>query len=266
MRDYWSCSKLADWIRGVPKPHSATPEEWASWEKKAKIKPVRYWLAEEGLDLVQNIVLLPLNILRNLLSYIDNRWIHKTHALTSILKPGKWHDLDTRLLHSLFDELVNFVEIELALINLASEKYSISWYHKFTHFIFWRNSEAGIEYLDWSAQLKHDEEWDDKNNPNYNQPTSQAIAAQEILRLYEWWKKERPNRPDPMDASGWSEYCEKKRQGADPDDDLGWISCNSNDEERRKILDLCHKMEKEQEDEDTEMLIRLIKIRSSLWT
>jgi hypothetical protein len=34
----------------------------------------------------------------------------------------------------------------------------------------------------------------------------------------------------------------------------------------RQILEVCHKMESEQENEDTEMLIRLIKIREHLWT
>jgi hypothetical protein len=36
--------------------------------------------------------------------------------------------------------------------------------------------------------------------------------------------------------------------------------------ETMRILDLCHKIEQEQKDEDTEMMIRLIKIRESLWT
>lgn len=33
-----------------------------------------------------------------------------------------------------------------------------------------------------------------------------------------------------------------------------------------QILEVCHKVESEQENEDTEMLIRLIKIRKHLWT
>jgi len=36
MKDYWSNSKVADIIRGIKKPNSATTEEWADWEKKAK--------------------------------------------------------------------------------------------------------------------------------------------------------------------------------------------------------------------------------------
>lgn len=45
--EYWSCSKFADCLRGTPKIHSGTAEEWNGWEKTAKVKKERYWLAEE---------------------------------------------------------------------------------------------------------------------------------------------------------------------------------------------------------------------------
>ncbi|MBA2656611.1 MAG: hypothetical protein H0U70_06445 [Tatlockia sp.] len=51
---YWSCTKLADWIRGAPTLISGTSEEWRSWEKSAKVKRLRFWLAETGLDSLQN--------------------------------------------------------------------------------------------------------------------------------------------------------------------------------------------------------------------
>ena len=38
------------------------------------------------------------------------------------------------------------------------------------------------------------------------------------------------------------------------------------EERSRKILRICPKMEQKQEDEDTEMLIRLVKLRQSIWT
>jgi hypothetical protein len=36
--------------------------------------------------------------------------------------------------------------------------------------------------------------------------------------------------------------------------------------ETRRILDLLREIEKQQDDEDTEMMIRLIKVRNHLWT
>ncbi|MBI5346010.1 MAG: hypothetical protein HZB76_02560 [Chlamydiae bacterium] len=267
---YWSCSKFADWLRGSLKPHSGTEEEWKTWEKAAKAKKIRYWLAEEGLDFLQNLGRWPLNLRH----YLDNRWFAKTHALTSNLKRGQWHDFDTRLLHALFDELVNFVEIEQAWHFLLCskedrKKYKLSWYRK--NFSFgWRCKEAGLAYLEWAAGLKNNEDWIEKNDPSFDQPTEQALAAQQTILLYKWWKEERPRRLDPMDASGLSDYYEKRCQDSESQGyELSWICCDvdePNKEHLSKILKICQKMEQEQEAEDTEMLIRLIKIRGSLWT
>ncbi len=51
-------------------------------------------------------------------------------------------------------------------------------------------------------------------------------------------------------------------------DDLDNLIMNMEEpcEKSRRLLEFCHQMEKEQDDEDTEMLIRLIKIRHHLWT
>lgn len=72
---------------------------------------------------------------------------------------------------------------------------------------------------------------------------------------------ERPNRPDPSMVSGWNEYCEKRNS-------LRNIFSKTNDDREyiSKILDVQHNIEKEQDDEDTAMLIRLIKVRHNLWT
>lgn len=262
--NYWSCTKFADWVHGMAKPNAATSEAWNAWHKSAKMKKFRYWLAEEGLDGLQKFIYWPMSHLQNLRYYIINRWLHKTHALTSNLKRGQWHEFDTRLLHSAFDSLVDFVEIEQAAMHLIC---SDADQRKFKG----RCPSAGIAYLEWASQLKADEEWVDKNDPDYGKPTHQALAAQETYALYKWWKEERQKRPDPMDAGGWSDFCEKRRQAAALRGDESWCSFSENESEEekelsRKILDMCCKIEQEQMDEDTAMLIRLIKLRSSLWT
>ena len=103
-----------------------------------------------------------------------------------------------RLLHSLFDELVNFVEIEQAQrhVSSADEKCkgdTRPWYDKFLHIGRWRNPEAGLAYLAWSSGLRYDEDWVDKDDPDFGKPTLQALAAPEITLLHKWWKEERPN-------------------------------------------------------------------------
>ena len=48
---YWSCSRFVDWLRGTAKISSGTGSEWRLWKTAAKeTHPIRYWLAEEGLD------------------------------------------------------------------------------------------------------------------------------------------------------------------------------------------------------------------------
>jgi hypothetical protein len=167
------------------------------------------------------------------------------------------------MLHSAFDSLVDFVEIEQAWHHLVcSDK-------KYRKAIFrirqWRNTEAGLEYLNWAASLLQNEDWVNKNDPDFGKPTHQALAAVETIALYKWWKESRPKRPNPMDASGWSDYCNSRWKG-----DRLWLDLEDETEEERKhayeIRAILSKMEREQEEEDTEMLIRLVKLRKSLWT
>lgn len=272
MRNYWSCSKFADWVRGMPKPLVGTCEEWKAWEKTAKEKRFRYWLAENGLDHLQDIIFFPVTCLNDLRYYIKNRWVNKTHALTSKLKRGEWHEFDSRLLYSAFEELVNFVEIELAWQQIIfsgdeDRKYNPSWYVTAFRIWPWRCPEAGIANLIWASELKNDEEWFDKNGPDYGKPTKQALAAQETLALYRWWKEGRPNRPDPGEASGWNKYYEEASRSA-KDNDGGLFSFTKREISQDSLNSnkLYHQMEDEQEEEDTAMLVRLVKHRRNIWT
>lgn len=264
MKNYWSCTKFADWIRGTPKPPSATTEGWSNWEKTAKVKSFRYWLAEEGLEYLQNFLFWPVNRIKAIRFYVNNRWVTKSHTLTSNLKKGSWYDFDTRLLHSLFDELINVVEIEFAWKNALSskeeqKKYKTPLYRALFRINNWRCPEAGIDYLNWASQLIFDETMVTTDNPDFGKPTSQAHAAQEILVLYRWWKEDRPKRPSPSDASGLTAYNEKNPNNKD-------IFSMKKDNFPRSIMDNYHKIEEQYDTEDTAMLIRLIKIRHHLWT
>lgn len=250
---YWSNTKFAGWLRKKVRPDVTALKEW---EKASQIKKWLFWVAEDGLDYLQNVIYWPSDILQHIRWYVSNRWVYKTHALTSNLKRGKFHEFDARLLHALFDELVIFVEIEKAWdyvfwIEEEPKMHRRPWYCKFPGVRLPRIPEAGLSYLQWASKLKSDS----------GEPTHQAYAAQEMIILYKWWKEERPKRPHPGDTSGWTEYCANKNS----------LSCffNSDELEKKKrseISEICDKMEKEQEDEDTEILIRLIKIRYSLWT
>lgn len=276
--NYWSCSKFADWLRGTPKPIAGTSEEWDDWNKAAETKhPIRYWLAEEALDRIQKFINWPLDQLYDIKYYINNRWVTRTHALTahpSSIKPGTWCDLGNRFLPCLFNELVDFVEVELAWWHLAwspeeRPKYNMPWWAVgWWRIRTWRCPQAGLDNLDWQSKLVWQPEECEEGSPNVGKPTYQAERALEILALYKWWKEVYPNRPDPHDASGWTEYCRLKRE-EHGDKGLSFFKETKNKELRKmgdKALKLSYKIEQQYEREDEQMMIRLIKIRNSLWT
>lgn len=274
---YWSCSKFADWIRGIEKGDAKTSRGWREWEREGKrLHPIRYWIAEEALDAIQNFIWWPVDKLYDIKYYVNNRWVTRTHALTAHprdIRPGQWQDVGYRILPCLFNELVDFVEVEQAWSHIAWDTearkkyrppfYAWGWFRWRT----WRCPEAGLDYLRWASELRHDDEWD-KGSEHYGQPTRQALAAQEILALYDWWVNVRPQRVDPHDASGWSAHCDRLRER-----DGGLLSGldheNETAEERAEVtrmLDESYRLEEQYEQEDEDMMIRLIRIRRSLWT
>ena len=272
---YWTIGWFADWLRGTPKLNCGTSKEWRDWEHQARAAhPIRYWLAEEGLDILQRIVFWPTDQLYAIKYYFNNRFISRTHALTAHprdIKPGEWHDVGNRFLPCLFNELVDFVEVELAWWHLAwsdkaeRAKYNAPWWRfGWWNIRVWRCPQAGLDNLAWQMKLTN-EEFLDEDQKHLAEPTLQAKNAAEMLALYKWWTEERPKRPDPAEASGWSAYCDNKRSRGNSvwdmleDDDGDTIDTGPMLEKMREI-------EETYENEDEEMMIRLIKIRSSLWT
>jgi len=276
MRDYWTCSKFADWIRGTMKPSAETSKGWATWKKEAQRKhPIRFWIAEEGLDKIQDVWCYIPERINDVRYYINNRWVSRTHALTAHprdIPRGEWRDVGNRFLPCLFNELVDFVEVEQAWHHVmwdsdARKRYQTPWWRSgWLRWRTWRCPDAGIEYLIWASGLKVDEGMGvTKDSEDYGQPTYQAKAAKEILELYRWWKEVYPKRPDPMDASGWSAYCELRRKNGR--DFFDFEDKTPEEAEMSKTaLDKSHELEAQYEAEDEAMMIRLIKIRQSLWT
>ena len=234
--NYWSCSKFANWIRSEDKPFALEWDKWSEWHNNAeKNNPVRYWVAETLLDKLQDIVNFPLDVYHTIEVYVRNRWIDKIHYLRTGLPPGDYYDTDYRILHGLFNELVIFVESELAHLS----KYKSDKKYKF---VKGRCKEAGLDYLNWADQLILNEEYGvQKDDPEYGKPSNQAIDSKKIRELYDWWTVVRPNRYDPY------ELFSKETHG-------------------KEYYKLIGQIEDRYCQEDTAMLIELIKIRGSLWS
>jgi hypothetical protein len=167
---------------------------------------------------------------------------------------------------------VEYVEVELAWWHVvwddaARKQFKTPWYGTgWFRWRVWRCKEAGLANLEWQRNLRWKEEECGADSPNIGQLTQQAIKAQEVLDLYKWWTEVYRNRPDPYEASGWSEYCEASRIA-----NGGKLSFSSDKSpELKKMSDkamkLLDKIERSYEKEDEEMLIRLIKVRKGLWT
>jgi len=274
---YWSCTPFADWIRGTKKLGAGTAEEWDDWNTAAQIKHnFRYWLAEGALGHIQDFVTWPTRKIYDIKYYINNRWVSRTHGLTAHardIKPGQWQDVGNRFLPCLFNELVDFVEVETAWSHIAwgdketRAKYEAPfWASGWWRWRTWRSPQAGLDHLDWAMTLTN-EEWLAEGEKHKSEPTGQATSAKEIKELYLWWTTVYPNRPDPHDASGWSDYCEASRIANGGK--LSWSGGDKSPELKKqsdKSLKLLQKIEEAYEAEDEAMLIRLIKIRNSLWT
>jgi len=204
---YWGNSRLAKWLQnkvGVVKPVALELHRWKEWNKAYETNhPFVAWLTEDVFDMLQNIVMYPADVVHAARYYIKNRFFDKIHYLPTRLEPGRHYDVDTRLLHGLFETLIDFVEVEKAHMHLWLEEKPQPLRYRFP-LLRWtsiRSRELGMKYLAWETTL-------DKPDLEPEQRCDgQAEVAREIIALYTWWKDVRPLRKDPYDLSGWSEYC-----------------------------------------------------------
>lgn len=107
--------------------------------------------------------------------------------------------------------------------------------------------EKGLDTLAWelSDDLKEDCLW-------------QHEAALEQKAIYDWWKANKDR--DPFVDSGLQAYYDRKREKGES------LFSNVGDPEWKELNKKHTQMERQYKQEEEDMLIRLIKIRDSLWT
>lgn len=243
---YWSHSWVSVLIGKLlgapPRPKWGTMEEWAAYNKNRRKNFPLLEITENILHKLQNIYMFPSDVYHSIRIYIRNRFIDKLHVLDTGLKKGAYASYDYRLLHGIFNSFVQFIENEQTLKNL---KWEITLVNEF-------------EWLPREEALIH---------PDYGKPCPQAIAGQEKLALYTWWKEIRPARVDGYELSGFAKW---SKENKDEDDDIFSLCCDDGNEtktEARKALSArWREIDEAYDKEDEEMMIRLIKLRHSLWT
>jgi hypothetical protein len=244
------------------KPTALGWGEWEDWHAETKAnRPIAYFIMEtipDKWDDLKRSVTRPYN---NARSWVRYRVFDKHHVIKTGLKPD-YYELETRMLHGMFSMLIDFVEVQSAWMHVvfdddeAAKRRAPWWSIGWTRFKAFRDPEAGLAHLRWEMTL------DDEKLPVHERNPGQAEMAREVWELYHWWKFVRPQRPDPHDVSGWSEYCKKRS--------MRELFSNDRDPDDRKLsmemINHSNEIEKAYDDEDEAMLIRLVKLRKSLWT
>ena len=165
--------------------------------------------------------------IRNLFSKIRCR-IKRYYLVDTKLDRYQYHDITEKMLWANFSMLNDYVDIELVHMYKWSYGDKPSTIHKGLKYC--------LEFIE-NWEMKDDfgsEEWRKK----YEIETKQFYK--EVYDLYWWWNFIRPIRIDPFD--------------------LYYV--DGSEENTKKSFDI----ERQYNEEDQEMLIRLINIRERLWT
>lgn len=245
------------WMAYNP-PGALTSTGWRLFRYEFKhAAPIRYWIKH----IAKRKYYLPIKWkYRKVADYLRYRLINRYHVVKTGLPPG-WTDVDSKMLHTCFTMLVDFVEVEKAWHHYVwSDDCKMSWCQKhmplYDKFIPFRRPDLGLAHLDWEASL------DDPSIPVQDQSPQQAQDAREQRELYVWWTKLRPARKE-LDMPGYSD------QGlgdilAPLDDDFDHEA-----EDYKMYREICNRnaeIGREWDKEDEEMFHRLINIRKSMWT
>jgi hypothetical protein len=209
--------------------------------------------------------------------------IRKHHCIRISSLDRRYYDTDTRLLHGCFQLLVDFIEVEKASHQRSSNLYEKGGWKWFLYknspwWLNWlvcpRSRKLGMQYLDWEMAIP--DEVVEREDGTVDGCPGQSEAAKEQRALYTWWTEVYPNRIDPMDLSGLSEFFDKNRSkimkfkpvtiGGEEMYESYNLLTDEETEEYDRVSKLCWKLEADYELEEKAMLKRLMDIKDTLWT
>jgi len=244
--------KFKHWMAYSP-PGALSARGWRLFNREYKKNaPIRYLLNK---TIKRKIINRIVNNIAHVKYWIIYRTTERSHVVKTELKPD-YIELSKRMLYASFFLLKEHVEIDSAWHNHCvsgnltfCEKY-MPFYNILTKF---KNPELGVAYFEWAATL------DNPALPPHEQSPDQARSAREVLALYTWWTLLRPAREEATRTT--YSYQGFELGSLDSSFDVNapdYVSYMA-------AMDKINDMEEIWEQEDTDMLIRLIKIRKSLW-
>ena len=228
--------------KGLGPNVARSSEDWHYFRIYHKeYNPIRYFLNND----FESVFIWPWSMrLQRLTEWVKYRTTKRYHIIKTGMKPG-YSDVSEKMLYVNFNMLKDFIEVEKAhMWNWSGEQPDME--------------QPGVSHLIWEIGL-------DADNSFKNQQSANALEQYE---LYDWWTNQRPYRQDDA-VEEWEAYHKVKKEIYD-DDANNFFRDDLDTEElkvlRKTWLDKSNTIEKHNLEEDESMLIRLIKIRGSLWT
>ena len=246
--------KFKKWMEFNP-PYALDADGWEEFKMRfRKEAPIRYFLTEVAGFKISMIG----TRLSRTVWWIRHRTTNRYHVVKTGLEPG-WHDVDEKILHVCFNMLVDYVEQECASMNVVfsneARREAYGWRAKLPR-VFrenWRSREHGLAHLEWEMTLDDPSLSVDERSPH------QAEKARAVKQLYLWWVDERPKREEleyPLEEGIGMKTLSAKWKAANPEKAAATADWAKQS----------HILEKAWDDEDTLMLMKLVKIRKGLWT
>lgn len=249
--------KLKSWANYNP-PGALSAKGWRLFNNEFKEKArIRFWFKNE----FKHLITLPIKWkYESIMRWIRYRTYDRYHIIKTGLPPG-YYEIDTLMLNVNFNMLKDFVEVEQAIRYFWTSDAFIhrSWAEKYVPFYYkfypFRRPDLGIAYFNWAATL------DDVALPVHERCDAQAAAAKEVLILYKWWVEDRPARVP-------------EKRGEYDDQGFGILGCFDDDfnkeaEDYKIYIETMNRQVDQEKlwiQEDDDMLVRLIRVRQSLWT
>ena len=213
---------------------------------------------------------------------ILNRTFCKHHVIKTDLEPG-WYDKDTLMIHGLFQLLVDFVEVELGHQRYTFDNKDtgiVSKWSKSKRLRYWLGDLPLIRYIVKTKFIEHGLKgvdfyvnYEDPQFPDSPYIETHRHFGREVKQLYVWWKELRPARVEPIELSGFSDLCDQYGRlefEPVPETNGQLLRQKKRPEEVEKLFSEAglktHEIEEQYDAEDEEMMIRLVKIRKSMWT
>lgn len=178
------------------------------------------------------------------------------------LESHLWYDTDTRMFEAMFELLCEYVENELAFAasyneSTRWERFKLYWLPR--QYRYEISRKFAMKYLEWEMQVDGGE-------------GDQAISAQKVKELYEWYRDIYPFIKNPYESAQDPEYMfldvngNPTNEAFVKDDNGKYYKMNKFHPEYSRLLNQMNDDEVQLNEMIDEKLRILLSIRRYLWT